>query len=221
MTTLVLTPDRNVRKKDYTGEFKPAAIRLQKLQAAELRPVHIRTIDVSKPPQTRFEQVLARIAEVEQVTCLQRIVFLCHGTKTGLQLGLNRANVARFARALPREPHTITLYACSAAGPSEHPTGDGLFADALRDAVVRQFVLSPAVDVTVDAHTTVDNATRNPYVRRFKRDGAQVAGVGGRWVVEPGSPLWRTWVRALKTDFRFSFPFMSVGEIHDYLAKLK
>lgn len=219
MTTLVLTPDRNVRKKDYTGAFRPAALLFQSVHAQDLRKVFIRQIDVSRPPAQRFEQVLAAIAEVEQLTCLQRLVFLCHGTRRSLQLGLNRGNVHAFAKALPREPSTITLYACSAAGASA--TGDGFLADAIRDAIVQQFVRSPAVDVTVDAHTTVGTATRNPYVRRFKRDGAQVAGVGGRWIVEPGSPLWKKWVRALKTDFRFQFPLLSIGEIHDFLAKSK
>ena len=30
--------------------------------------------------------------------------------------------------------------------------------------------------------------------------------------------LWRTWVKLLKTPFRFEFPFMSIPEIREYVA---
>lgn len=220
MSTLILTPDRDVVKKDYTAVFKPSALELQRVNAVAGRPTYIRQIDVNKSLQLRFKQLCSTIAEVEEITDLDRIVFMCHGTRRQLQLGVTRANVADFAKALPREPYEITLYACSAAGPASH-SGDGHLADMLRDAVVTRFKRTPDVDVTVDAHATKGHATRNPYVRRFKRDGASTPGVGGRWIVEPGSALWPKWKRALQTDFRYKFPRMTIGEVHDYLAKMK
>ena len=223
LTTLVLTPDRNARKHDYTGEFRPAALRLQSVCSSEYgEVVHVRQIDVSKPLAKRFEQVLHTIDLVESLTPqgVGRITFLCHGTMDALQLGLTRGNVAKFAKALPREPSCVTLYACSAGG-ATGTTGDGKLADMLRDAIVEQFPLDPTVDVTVDAHTTAGNASRNPYVRRFARDGGVYGSSGGRWIVEPRTSHWPKWVRALRTDFRFKFPRMTVGEVSDFLETTK
>lgn len=217
MATLILTPDRNVIAKDYTGEFKPAAERLQQVFAADLRITFVRKIDVSVPHPKRFAQVLKVIDEVEQLSQLDRVVFICHGLKTKLQLGVNLQNLGTFVKALPREPNAVTLYACSAGGDS-NTSGDGLFADTLRDIICSSFALSPNVDVVVDAHTTKGQASKNPYVRRFRRQGSPVGGVGGQWIVQPKSELWNPWVRELKGDFRFKFPLMTIGEIHQHLV---
>src|SRR5690606_18287712 len=100
----------------------------------------------------------------------------------------------------------ITLYACDAArdGDSDRrddvapgPGGDGGFADALRDALSADHHMHGHVD----AHASLGHATKNPFVRRFWMDG-ESADIGGDWLISPGSPAWRTWVRRManKTD---------------------
>jgi len=49
-------------------------------------------------------------------------------------------------------------------------------------------------------------------VRRFWCDG-EAAGTGGDWLVAPGSPKWRAWIRALKGDMRWRFPWLTPAEI--------
>jgi hypothetical protein len=56
--------------------------------------------------------------------------------------------------------------------------------------------------------------------------GSPVGGVGGYYIVakstkkgKPKTKLWNAWRKALRTDFRFAFPFMTTEEIHDHLRR--
>ena len=109
---------------------------------------------------------------------------------------------------------SVPLYACDAARDNDAdrsddsepgPGGAGGFASTLSAALP---------GVVVDAHTTTAHTTRNPHVRRF------MSGGDGAWLVEPGSPMWRTWRDALREDrdFRLGFPLMSADAIASYLS---
>ncbi|WP_218251580.1 hypothetical protein, partial [Candidatus Magnetobacterium casense] len=81
------------------------------------------------------------------------------------------------------------------------------FADALRDALIEQ-----GHSGWVDAHKTAGHTTMNPYVVRFHLD-PEVQNNGGEWIVQPGSPLWPAWVRAMRGPMRFRFPLLDTEEI--------
>lgn len=125
---------------------------------------------------------------------LEVVAFFCHGWRRGIQAGYSTATVKELARAFTMccLPNVIVpLYCCSAARGGAG--GDGGFADMLRDAS----------GATVFAHTTAGHCSRNPNVRRFKVP----PGVGGQWVVAPGSAGWHQWRKDLKGAMRFRYPF--------------
>ncbi len=162
----------------------------------------------SLKPAARYRQVSDSMTAHKGA---HHLAVFCHGWANGLQL-VPMASVKDFAKeiAWATDAPIVTLYACSTAdGP--HLGGDGGFADALRDALCKV----GATGCVVDAHTTAGHTTRNPYVRRFY--GA-ASPVGGVWIVEPKSALWRPWVKALQGPFRWEFPLLTVAEIHARLA---
>lgn len=216
---LILLPDRNTldektqkMRGDWSGAFLPEAVRFGRLHKAP--PERLVKIDISRDRAARLQQVLAA---VERCGSISLLAFFCHGWRGGLQLGPYSQDVAALVRVLgPRARHdlAVVLYACSAGGGTEDgpegPGGEGGFADALRDALVRE-----GLPAQVDAHTCVGHTCRNPYVRRFSRDTA----TGGAWLVAPDDPLWKTWrARMHDTDLRHRFPLLTPEQIRQELA---
>jgi hypothetical protein len=127
------------------------------------------------------------------------------------------------ARSSERDVRVL-LYCCSTASTiralwGKSVGGDGGFADMLRDALCE----NGATHCRVMGHVTAGHATRNPYVRFFDGAGSPVGGAGGTDVVRPSSKLWTAWREALNgqflagSDFRFVFPTMEIGQIHEAL----
>lgn len=213
MRALILHPLHNTgTKRDATGAFIPEARAYAKhLTDAYMDVVGVDVVgfDNRAPKLARRRQVEAAIRSATNGT----VALFCHGLARGIQTGHDLAHVSTLAEALaasagPSKRLVVTLYACDAAdSPSNGPGGDGGFADALRDALSERGITGH-----VDAHVTTGHTTRNPYVRRFWCDG-QAAGTGGDWLVAPGSPKWRAWVRALKGPMRFRFPWLTPAEI--------
>lgn len=208
MNIVAFAPQFNTAgRKDATGAFQPEA-------RAFLRVVgdgSLVLIDNRKPEAAMRAQVLAALSPGTLT-----VAFFCHGLGKRIQFGFGLAHVALLASALAGDRNRrVVLYACNTGKGNEPVGGDGGFADELRDALCR----AGCVDCRVDAHTTAGHTTCNPYVRRFEGMGSPVGGVGGYWLVAPGSALWTKWRTALRdTDLRFRFPFMSVAEIHRELA---
>lgn len=71
----------------------------------------------------------------------------------------------------------------------------------------------------VDGHDRAGHATSNPYVRRM----VAAPGMGGTWLVAPGSPLWVRWQEALHnrdeggSTLRLRYPIMTAAEIEKEL----
>lgn len=213
MRALILHPLHNTgTKRDATGAFIPEA----KAYAKHLTDAYMDVVGVdvvgfdnraTKPARRRETEAAIRAATTGHVA------LFCHGLARGIQTGHDLTTVATLADALagsagPSGRLVVTLYACDAADTrTGGPGGDGGFADALRDALSERGITGH-----VDAHATTGHTTRNPYVRRFYMDGA-AAGTGGDWLVAPGSPKWRAWVRALRGDMRWRFPWLTPAEI--------
>lgn len=212
---LILTPDRNTptrkqpHRKDYTGAFAPEARLFQQTHGGE-----VVKIDQSKPATGRARAVLSAIHEWKP----EFVAFFCHGLRRSItQMGFTITNVHELAGELvaacsgPR----VVLYACSAANgiTNEAPGGDGGFADQLRDACFKH----GASTCTVWAHDRAGHTTQNPYVRCF--DGAEhKANVGGQWVVDPKSALWKAWDQYLEGPGRFQFPFVGRKQLDGQIA---
>jgi hypothetical protein len=214
---LALAPRYNTgSKKDTTGAFQPEA-------RAFLRFVGIGDpvlIDNRTSETDMRRQVLSALADPRICTGGEPVVaFFCHGQSRKIQFGFGLAHADLLAKAIAAgsQRARVVLYACNAGMDVRGAPvgGDGGFADVLRDALCRV----GCVDCVVDAHTTAGHTTRNPYVRRFEGRGSPVGGIGGSFIVQPGSALWRKWQAALRdTDLRFEFPFLSIGEIHNRLV---
>lgn len=223
-TTLLITPDRGSihRPGDYQGAFRPEAENFKLVNGGV-----VCRIDQSQAADARFRQLLAFIGLHQP----QTLAYFGHGLPRALpSAGVTLQNLPQLAAALalastaPR----VVLYACLAAedltsGAAGLPGGDGGLADRLRDLCVDK----GATGVQVDAHGSSSqlkgrihdlggHTTQNPYVRRFT--GPQAA-IGGQWLVDDKDPLWRAWVRSLRTPFRFQFPYRSISDIHLHLQQ--
>ncbi|UJR81505.1 hypothetical protein [Sandaracinus amylolyticus] len=203
MTRLAFTGDRNrPGKKDWSGAFAPEALRF----AGHARDVARIPLDATASDMRMLISASIRSAGPSIVG------FFCHGLTRRIELGFDMGTVDELAAALAEVGCSrVALYACS-TGSGKGPGGDGGFADALRDAMCR----AGLVDARVLAHETAGHATQNPRKRFFDGMGSPVGGVGGYWIVEPGSSLWKPWTRRLRedADFRLTLVEMCVGEIH-------
>lgn len=200
---------------DATGAFQPGA----RAFAAHYGLPAPTLIDNHATPAKREAELLAVLARTPGP--LDVVALFCHGWRTGLQLGPSLATVDVLARALRgvgAAELTVCLYACDAGedrrevgdatpvlGDDAAGAGDGSFADQLRDGLLALGAMPRVI-----AHATAGHAFRNPYVRVFGRDTT----AGGEWLVVPGSPAWRPWVRALAGgDLWLRMPAMTREQI--------
>lgn len=228
MRALAFVPLYNTPgKSDVTSVFLPAAVRFlatHGLPKAE-RAAAIVRFDNRTPTARRARTCLDAIWRARDLECA---AFFCHGYRSGIQAGFTNKNVKLLAltiAAVSERNVNVPLYACSTAADldadqsdetdGDAPGGDGGFADQLRDALAA----AGCHGARVMGHSVKGHATINPYVRFFDANGS-APSAGGGWAVEPGSPLWLKWRRALReTSLRFTFPFMSVDEIAKQLAQ--
>lgn len=150
---------------------------------------------------------------------IRTLAFFMHGTFRWIQLGFHLEHVPMLANALSRACDVrdlrICLYACSAASEQgeteDHQKnapagGEGGFADALRDELLRL-----KVQTTVYAHATVGHTTENPFVRVF---GPYDPDKGGLALIEHHDPLFPAWERALRQgDLWQRYPLMTREEL--------
>lgn len=240
MRAIVFAPMSNSPgKRDATGAFQPEARRF--LELHQISPTALHTFDNTLPFSKRAMQVLGVLSGARDLDC---VAFFCHGwyqarpggkrPSSGIQAGFDLTNVHLLARAIAAAAPsgapvmalytgpTVPLYACQAAdgtefeaeGTHEAVGGDGGFADALRD----QLCIAGAKRCDVLAHDTIGHTTQNPYAVRFLGEGSPTGGHGGSWVVSPSSPLWPRWRKAMQSDMRLRFPFMTTAQIHAELA---
>ena len=207
MTVIAIAPAHDSPgKHDASGAFIPEARTFVRLHGGKLL-----TFDNRREPAARFVEVID-LLHGRKADC---VAFFCHGHRNGLQVGATLRNAHVLAAALRDVgAASVPLYACDAARDNDAdrsddsepgPGGAGGFASTLSAAL-------PGVPVW--AHPSTAHTTRNPHVRRFMNGG------DGAWVVEPGSPMWRTWRDALREDrdFRLGFPLMSADAIAAYLG---
>jgi hypothetical protein len=232
MTTLIITPSSNTSgKKDFTGAFQPESLAFKKMLATTGKfGVSIVQFDNTLPFEKRSKALYQQLVEEHS----DDLVFFCHGWSDGIQAGFRRKDIKKLVTAWgPNDNERAILYCCSTgsdpqddseAAPGqtredadfESGVGEGSFADTLRDELCK----AGAVDCRVVAHTTAGHTTQNPHVVFFEGLGSHIGGIGGMMPVPPKHKLWKTWVKALKGDLRFRYPYMSIAEIHDELSKL-
>lgn len=207
--------------RDATGAFIPEAQRYIQLHGVEPYQVHTFNTAKRRPAARRWDFEAFCTDLYRHRVRAKSLALFCHGTSDGVQLGYKLEHAETLAGALKhvlRPEATVVLYACSTAEndvrdreTEEIGTAtDGGFADTLRTELV-----SKGIAATVYGHKTAGHTTWNPYVVAFDPD---CASIGGRWVVSPTGPLWRTWVDAMRnTDMRLIFPFMRQDAIREWL----
>lgn len=226
MKIIAFTPTTNTEgKHDATGAFIPEATHFLKHHAQPTSRL-IKIDNTKSKPEMKAAVLMA----LGQHKDLDGVAFFCHGFKAGIQFGFRVEDVPVLAKVLAASlgaaPATgsesgrdiITFYACDAARDSDQDRsddleefgGDGGFADLVRDALCAQ----GRIYCHVDAHTSAAHTTINPDVRRFRGGGSAVGGPGGYYLVPRKKELWSKWVAALKTSFRYDFPYLSTAEIH-------
>lgn len=190
---LIALPDRDSPpKRDHKSVFAPESKTLARVFGPTQTTVVQIEVPVVEPgsltiasakKQAGFERAAAALTSAVAAGNFTRVVLMCHGWATGIQLGLrssghkgnDAANFAAFVAALKRQPdlRSITLFACSAGDEpsskeSSPGTGEASFADALRDAVGRPVI----------AHWSAGHATRNPDLIVFEaNDAPQLGGI--------------------------------------------
>lgn len=230
MTVVAIVSTENVDgKRDASGAFIPEAKAFLRFRGEDPN-VNVVAFDHRMAPARRREKVERDIRSLHAQLGgkpFEGVAFFCHGYRSGLQTGHTSKTVAGLVSVLRDtcSPEVaVPLFCCDAARDADAdraddlldaPGGDGGFADVLRDAMLRTEAFRGA---NIDAHATLGHTTRNPYVRRFEVTAAvpseTILGLpGGSWLVTPNSSRWRAWVRALRTDFRFRFPFLDASAI--------
>lgn len=169
MKHLVLTGDRDRDgENDFRGAFKPESERYAAHWREQGDVVDVVRIDLSARGAARVAQMVTAVAASAPV---DRLALLCHGWRTGVQLGLSCADaddldrLAAFATALASASTPalkVALYCCS-TGASEAANGAGSFADRLRFALVA----AGRADATVFSHRSAGHTTRHPAIRLF------------------------------------------------------
>jgi hypothetical protein len=213
--TLAIAPAFNTKAADATGAFIPEARSFVDMH----QPSALLLFDNAATYGARMDECEKWLREWSGI---EAVAIFSHGWRDGVQPGWRRGDIWRMAAALKAccvASPVVALYCCDTGRDADDdraddtaagPGGEGGFADMLRHELVRI-----GVRATIFAHTTEGHTTCNPYVRRFAPD--EVAG--GEWIVEPRSPMWRAWCRALAcTDIRLRFPFMPQAEIEPELA---
>lgn len=224
---LCLVPSSNSPgKQDATGAFLPQARAFAEFHGYSGDSV-MRYFD---PAQSIFARRASCNAALRALRLpIKSLAFFCHGYRRGLQAGYQTGHVAELAELLAAhgrmvEGGWVLLYACDTGRDADEdtqddrlpgPGGDGGFADALRDALEKR-----RLTISVMAHTTRGHTTENPNVRRFV---AGTGGLGGEWYVDPTSPLFQRWARALKdphSTLKWRFPTMTPLELASELAAM-
>jgi hypothetical protein len=225
-TTLIFAPQFDTDGHDATGAFQPEAYAFCDFHGLPRDTVHLFDNRAALPD--RRAQVTALMSG--RLERAETFALFSHGWKTGVQPGWVMGVIHKMAAALNMacvNAPTVILYCCSTGKDGDNqdaddvqagPGGEGGFADALRDDMVRL-----GMRPTIYAHTCRGHTTTNAFVRRFDHD--QIAG--GEWIIEPHTELWSAWERAINPivtrgkrrfldpvrTLRFRFPFMSQAEI--------
>lgn len=84
MKVLVITPDRNVRKVDYTGAFLPESLAFTKYMESIGHIVETFRFDASASIRDRRNMT---IAFLENNSDAEFIAFFCHGSTKSIQAG--------------------------------------------------------------------------------------------------------------------------------------
>lgn len=219
-----INPNTGAPWQDSTGAFAPEAKAFAGLHGVEeddLVPV-----DCTAKPAKRRQIVLDKLdAEfASDRSLIDLVLFSCHGWNAGVQFGFDRSNAAILAKAMRMacaDDVKMTLFCCwtaDADGVADQsevgPATDGGFADVLRD----RMMLAGFAGGWIDAHKVQGHCSRNPFLVRFPIDPDLDTDhdfdlPGGHWLVQPRSGLWRAWIKALQTDFRYRFPLMTDLEV--------
>lgn len=220
---LCCAPMHNTKgRRDATGAFIPEAKRFLRYHSQHEDMLVL--IDNSRSKATMRAQV-EKAVEYCGHGELVGVHFFCHGWRKGIQFGYTLTNTEKLCRAIRAASSSspvVTFYSCDVGRDADRDRqddlrtmgGDGGFADEFRDELCRH----GADCCRVDGHTTTGHTTRNPHVRRFLGDGSPCGGSGGFYIVpRQKKELFKLWRSALRTDFRFRFPYMTQAEIMAYL----
>lgn len=216
---LVLTPDRNERRNDFEGAFKPESDRYARWYMDRGDEVRTVRVDVSRSPRRRSDSVRDAVGACDVV---DRLALFCHGWQSGVQLGLgivdedDRAELSVLcgelcARSTPSL--AVALYCCSAGdGPAPGRDGTGSFASHL----LRVLRYHGRHDATVFAHTDSGHTTRNADVLIFSASAPD-----GECPAERGTAAYRRLDERLHDkadDLRWRAPYMTVEELRAELG---
>lgn len=203
---IVITPDRNVHKGDFTGAFEPESQLFMRVVPGKHTLIQF---DASKSMASRRRHVFDALEALEGGN-YAGVACFCHGWHNGIQAGVRLANMHDFVHLITGAVKTgideksvlyTALYACSTAAKGDVPEaasetgGDGGFADVMRD----NFCLQGHPWCRVYGHTTPGHTTMNSQVRIFEGKGSPIGGLGGEVFVRqppPKNPLWPVWTKA-------------------------
>lgn len=231
--TLCFTGDRNQSNKvDFTGAFLPEIKAFMATHGIDSSKNHLMVpLNVNEATKRKHVMDFIEKRSKEEKKAPDTLVFACHGFVNRIELGIRSIHLNDFAKFI-RQLHnqynspnhdklTVILYCCSTGdGPGDG--GDGGFADKFRDALcINKFVNCRVIGSATAGHTTM-----NSNKRLFDGLGSPIGGTGGIWIVQPGTPLFSKWRKALTAtknklpharNFRYQFPFMTIAEIHKWL----
>ena len=210
----------NTKGKHDGDEFKREATTFVSLNNGYLVPIEYRR---GHGAQMRAQVSKAVNDYCERGEMFDCVALFCHGWSNGVQLGhrVSDGTVADLAddiSAVLEPDGCVALYCCSTAHDRDDFDDEEIGAGTqggFADELYKELQHHGFDAHKVDAHFTKGHTTRNPFVVRFEAMTPSV--YNGEWLIEPGSPHWRRWVEALKTDFRLKFPLCTRAEVECHL----
>ncbi len=208
MTAILFAPDSGNQCAEFQREAKAAASFFG--GTAHLFPA-------SRPDAERRKFVLDALAQHTGARDLEIVAFLCHGHQDHIQAGFYLPHVRTLASAIGAaslQNASVPLYCCSTGkGPQE--SGEGSFADALRDSLVGIGMRGGKIF----AHTSAGHLSRNPDARVFEIRPGEAGGLD----ICPRSKnadAYRRWRGLLHTQTgRWEIATMSHAEIEAAAAR--
>lgn len=213
----VFLPNRNEKRFEYTGAFRPAADTFCSLHGIvnryEFNPftsaseyewherddgTRYRSRETTETHQGRRDRRNGILRALRQAPGqLETIAYFGHGVANGLpSADFTTAHLTELSQAIAAKaaPNCkVILYACSSAR-------EGGFNEQLANLTQRP----------VYGHTTTGHTCWNPHVRLYRGEGSPT----GAWIIAPDDALWRKWRLALRnTNLWARFPFMTSEQI--------
>jgi len=208
---IIFIPDRNHIKKDFEFVFLPEAEKFREyvfnnlIDDSDADLINIYKVNISK--RANVYGIMFIVSTIVKEFFLRHekiksIVFICHGYRSGIQLGIRKTNYKEFLDIVYPYINTdanFIFYSCNVANG---------FLYYFNQYLIKQGFMGHKVI----GHTNRGHAIQNPFVKVYSD-----IYPNGEWIIQPNIKEFKIWKEILKTDFKYKYPFMDIVDIRNHV----